>query len=156
MPMPKIYKTAQEQLNEYVRRNEMRPSVVRNKVLELLTSLEQPFLADQLVELCQKERISVATVYNALNLFVMARILHANTRQRGRASTEYELITGKTSRMQIICTKCGRVSDIMDKAMVRLVEEKKYSNFEWQHFSLFVYGECKVCRQKRQTKTMKQ
>ena len=93
---------------------------------------------------------------NALNLFVMARILHANTRQRGRAATEYELITDRTSRMQIICTKCGRVSNITDKAMVRLVAEKKYSNFEWHHFSLFVYGECKVCRQKRQPKTTKQ
>ena len=155
MPMQKIYKTAQEQLNEYVRKNDMRPSVVRNKVLELLTTLEQPFLADQLVELCQKERISVATVYNALNLFVMARILHANTRQRGRAATEYELITDQTSRMQIICTRCGRVANITDKAMIRIVGEKKYSNFEWHHFSLFIYGECKVCRQKKQIRTTK-
>ncbi len=156
MQPQKIYKMAQERLNDYVRKNDMRPSSVRNKVLELLTYMDQPFLAEQLVQACQKERISVATVYNALNLFVLARILHANERQRGRASTEYELITGKTSRMQIICTKCGRMSDITDKAMVRLVAEKKYSNFDWHHFSLFVYGECKVCRQKRTKKGTKE
>lgn len=127
----------------------MRVSAVRNKVLEIICHMEQPFLAEQLVKNCQSERISVATVYNALNLFILAQILHANERQWGRISTEYELITDNTPRMQLICTKCGRVSEFTDKAMARLVAEKKYSNFDWHHFSLFVYGECKVCRPKR-------
>lgn len=141
-----LYNNAVERLNGYLKANEMRPSVVRNAVLEQACYLPQPFTAKQLVEVCKEQRISIGTVYNSLNLFISAQILHATERQRGKTATEYELITGNQHRMQIICQKCGRVSDIQDRAIARLIQERKYSNFTLQHYSLFVYGECKVCR----------
>lgn len=133
----------------------MRPSIVRNVVLEQVCLLPQPFTARELVEACQAERISVGTVYNCLSLFISAQILHANNRQRGQSATEYEIITGNQNRMQIICTQCGRVSDIHDKAISRLIKVRKYSNFNMQNFSLFVYGECKICRKKSNNKEQK-
>lgn len=135
-----------KQLRTYVHENGLRPSRVREMVLEQVCLLPQPFTADQLVEACRAQRISVGTVYNALNLFLLAHILHANERQRGRSATEYELIIGKQMRMQMMCTKCGRVSEIRDKAIERLVKERKYTNFTMRYFSLFIYGECKKCR----------
>lgn len=144
-----LYNNALERLNRYVKTNGLRPSVVRNTVLEQACCLSQPFTAKQLVEVCQEQRISVGTVYNSLNIFISAQILHANERQRGKAATEYEVITGEHHRMQIICQKCGRISDIQDKAIARLIKERKYSNFTLQHYSLFVYGECKVCRRQK-------
>ena len=145
----KVYTSALGLLSAYIRANNMRPSTVRNMVLEQVCTLPQPFTADQLIEACKAERISVGTVYNSLNLFILARILHANERQRGRrTATEYELLPGNTMRMQIICEKCSRVTEFHDKAIERLVRERKYSNFNIQHFSLFVYGECNLCRRK--------
>lgn len=141
-----LYNNAVERLNGYLKANEMRPSVVRNAVLEQACYLLQPFTAKQLVEVCKEQRISIGTVYNSLNIFISAQILHATERQRGKMATEYELITGNQHHMQIICQKCGRVSDIQDRAIARLIQERKYSNFTLQHYSLFVYGECKVCR----------
>lgn len=141
-----LYNNAVERLNGYLKANEMRPSVVRNAVLEQACYLPQPFTAKQLVEVCKEQRISIGTVYNSLNIFISAQILHATERQRGKMATEYELITGNQHHMQIICQKCGRVSDIQDRAIARLIQERKYSNFTLQHYSLFVYGECKVCR----------
>lgn len=141
-----LYNNAVERLNGYLKANEMRPSVVRNAVLEQACYLPQPFTAKQLVEVCKEQRISIGTVYNSLNIFISAQILHATERQRGKAATEYEVITGEHHCMQIICQKCGRISDIQDKAIARLIKERKYSNFTLQHYSLFVYGECKVCR----------
>ena len=118
-------------------------------VLEQACLLKQPFTARQLEEVCKEERISTGTVYNSLDLFVLAQILYASKRQRGKAATENELITNRSSfRMQMICTKCGRVQDIQDKAIARLLQERKYSNFNMQNASLFIYGECKVCRKK--------
>ena len=142
----KSYKAALLQLSAYLKAHEMRPSAVRNMVLEQVCQLPQPFTADQLTKACQEERISVGTVYNALNVFVLAQILHATNRQRGKSATEYELMSGNQIRMQVVCHKCGRVTEIQDKAVERLVKERKYSNFTMQHFSLFVYGECKICR----------
>ena len=141
-----LYNNAVERLNGYLKANEMRPSVVRNAVLEQACYLPQPFTAKQLVEVCKEQRISIGAVYNSLNIFISAQILHATERQRGKMATEYELITGNQHHMQIICQKCGRVSDIQDRAIARLIQERKYSNFTLQHYSLFVYGECKVCR----------
>lgn len=127
----------------------MRVSSVRNTVLEMVCQLPQPFTAQQLVSACEPERISVATVYNVLDLLVDAQVLHATSRQRGKTNIEYELIVGSRNRMQVICLKCGRVTDVRDKAISRLVEDRKYANFNPQHFSLFVYGECKTCRVKK-------
>lgn len=126
----------------------MRPSKVRNMVLTQVCLLPQPFTADQLMAACAEERISVGTVYNALDLFVKAMLLHATQRQRGKAATEYELMAGSPTRMRYICQKCGRTVEIQDKVLTRMVTERKYTNFNMQHFSLFVYGECKICRSK--------
>ena len=86
---------------------------------------------------------------DSLNTFVDAQIFRATERQRGKAATEYELITGSSNRLQIVCKKCGRVTDITDKAITTLVQDRKYSNFNMQHFSLFIYGECRICRKKK-------
>lgn len=145
----KTHNAAQKQLNAYLRAHEMRPSRVRNMVLTQICSLPQPFKAEQLVEACQEERISVGTVYNALSLFVTAEILQLHDRQRGRMASEYEMIVGTTMRMQVVCNKCGRVTEVHDKAIERLIKERKYTNFNLQHVSLFVYGECKLCRKQK-------
>ena len=148
----RAYNSAQEKLARFLHANNGRPSNVRNTVLSLACSLPQPFTAEQLLKVCEQERISVGTVYNSLNTFVDAQILRATERQRGKAATEYEIITGSANRLQVICKKCGRVTDITDKAITTLVQDRKYSNFNMQHFSLFIYGECRICRKKK-TKT---
>ncbi len=145
----RAYILAQEKLVRFLHEHEKRPSKVRNIVLSLACALPQPFTAEQLQRACETERISVGTVYNSLNTFVDAQIFRATERQRGKAATEYELITGSSNRLQIVCKKCGRVTDITDKAITTLVQDRKYSNFNMQHFSLFIYGECRICRKKK-------
>lgn len=150
MKASKIYKLAQERLNRYIKANNMRPSPVRNMVLGQLCSLHQPFTAEQLIAACQAERISVGTVYNALNVFTRAAIVKGLQRQRGHIATEYELINDYVRHMQFVCKKCGRTVDINDKAIAGLIEERKYSNFILQQYSLVIYGECKVCRKRNE------
>lgn len=154
MKTNKNYKLSLERLGRYVKRNGLRPSVVRNMVLEQVCNLHQPFTAEQLIEACRQERISSGTVYNALNLFTKAEIIQGMQRQRGHIATEYELIGDSSQRMQFVCKKCGRIVDFNDKAIAQLIEARKYSNFQISQFSLIVYGECKVCRRKA-TQTIK-
>lgn len=146
------FQIALKRLNDYLKSHGLRPSPVREEVLRQVCLLPQPFLADQLKEKCLSKQISTGTIYNALNVFVLAQILHANNRHRGQASTEYELITDRMVRMQIICEKCGRISDFQDKALERLIAERPYSNLNMQHFSLFVYGECRKCPKRKTEK----
>ena len=133
-------------MDKFVREHEMRPSRVRNMVLEQVCALPQPFTAEQLREACVAERISVGTVYNALNLFLDAHILHAYKRQEGHRATEYELIAAESNKIQIICRKCGRVQNVSATGITSVIKDHTYSNFNMQHFTLYVYGECKICR----------
>ena len=142
------YHSAQERLNDYLKEKGLRPSVVRDYVLEQACELPQPFTARQLETVCKGERISVGTVYNSLNVFVDAGILHVIERQRGRTAMEYELVPNAVTHMQYICQNCGRTVEFNDKAIARLIRERKYTNFNVQHFTLLVYGECKICRTK--------
>jgi Fur family ferric uptake transcriptional regulator len=143
---PKTYETALERLQEYIKANNMRRSVVREMILEQVCLLPQPFTADQLSKACAAERISVGSVYNVLEVFVLAQILHAIKRQRGRTAMEYELTMVTRNRIQVICGRCHRVTSFHDKAIEHLIQIRKYSNFNPSHYTLFVYGECKHCR----------
>ena len=143
-----IYRNAHARLSAYIREHELRESVVRDMVLMQVCRLLQPFTAEQLQEACASERISRGTIYNALNLFIEAGVVHEYERRIGQNVTEYELITTARSHMQLVCCNCGRRTNFNDKAIMRLVNERKYSNFTVQRFSLVVYGECKICRSK--------
>lgn len=145
----KTYEQLQEQLDEYILSHNMRPSKVRDMVLRAACQLPQPFTADDLAKKCTEERISVGTVYNVLNLLILAQILHAIQRQRGKAATEYELVRESSAHMQVVCPKCGRISEFTEPSIIRLVHERRYSNFIAKYFTLVVYGECRVCRKKQ-------
>ena len=144
---PKTYEAALERLNAYIKAHNMRRSVVREMILEQVVALPQPFTAEQLAKACAAERISVGSVYNVLSVFIDAQIIHAFQRQRGQNATEYELTTVVENCIQMICGKCKRATTIHDKAIEHLVANRKYSNFNPHHYTLFIYGECKHCRQ---------
>lgn len=142
----KIFGGALERMNAYLQENGGRYSSVRETVLEHACMLPQPFTAEQLEASCQSEKISSGTIYNSLQLFLKANIIHATKRQKGHQATEYELITGNPIRMQRICQKCGRVTNFRAPALDRLIREQKTQSFFMQHYTLFVYGECRRCR----------
>jgi len=142
----KTYELALERLQAYIKANNMRRSVVREMILEQVCLLPQPFTADLLTKACAAERISVGSVYNVLEVFVLAQILHAIKRQRGRTAMEYELTMVTRNRIQVICGRCKRVTSFHDKAIEHLIQTRKYANFNPDHYTLFVYGECKHCR----------
>lgn len=151
----RAYKMAQEKLDAYIHENGKRFSPVRNMILEQVCALPQPFTAEQLQEACAGERISQASIYNALQLFLKLHIISATKRQQGQSVTEYELTTVNTIRMQQLCCRCGRVTEIRDQAITRLLRERAYQNFKMQRFTLLVYGECRKCRKSETDKKKK-
>jgi Fe2+ or Zn2+ uptake regulation protein len=96
--------------------------------------------------------ISRATVYNALTVMEKAGIVHRLEKEFGKRAAQYEILFLRTSSVKIICQKCGRISDIKDSTIQRMLEDKIFTNFNQERFSLYIYGHCKVCRRKRLTK----
>ncbi len=140
------YKAALLALNQYIWEHKLRHTMEREVVLAIICELKQPFTPAQVVEKAKEENISQATVYNCLNLFNQIGIINLLQKRATKSKAEWEVVSGKHNRLQLICKKCGRVSDFKDIAITNAVKLRKYSNFVPEHFTIFVYGECKHCR----------
>jgi len=105
---PKLpYEEALTKLNAYIESHNMRHTPEREMVLNEICDMQQPFTAEQLTERCKPLRLTQGTVYNSLNLFILARILHSYVREAGRSATLYELAVGVRSTVVMVCTRCG-------------------------------------------------
>lgn len=144
-----IYTHCLEKLHLYLDEHNLHHTPERETILKQIVEHHCVFCPKELQEWLTEAHISRATVYNTLELLCSARILHALKQQINTKQVQYELTLARTNHIQMICPRCGRVSEVKDTAIRNLVLTKKYSNFVPQHFSLYVYGECKVCRKRK-------
>ncbi|MCQ2311714.1 MAG: transcriptional repressor [Paludibacteraceae bacterium] len=141
-----IYPAAEQRMNEYICAHNMRHTQERRTVLRCVCNLKHPFTADQLVEQTAKVFVSQATTYNVIRLLLNARVLHEVQRPGFGGKSGYEVALVSQDSIRMICTKCGREVALADKAISALVRRRRYTNFDMDHYSLYVYGACKVCR----------
>lgn len=142
-----LYEKKAAQLRDYLKINGLRVTEERLLLLKQICRYEGGFTAELLLNDVESVmRISMATIYNTLDLFYSSHIIHKlNQPHKGR-SVEYQLLSGNVHTMRFICTRCGRVVDFQDRAVRNILEAKRFSNFVMSDFSLSVYGLCKICR----------
>lgn len=146
-----IFTEVSNQLYAYIDKHGLRHTTERMVILEAICRLKS-FTVDELRDVLTHLKISRATVYNTLTLLVDANIIRRLDKEFGTRAIQYELVRISQSSVQVICTRCGRVSKIKDSTIQRMLADKRWSNFELQHLTLYVYGKCKVCRKKTQDK----
>lgn len=150
MPQKKqeeIYRKAYDQLCSYLDEHNLRHTPERLCILSSACSLQR-FTVDDLRYSLTGILISRATVYNTLELFEKAGVIRHIEKEYGVRAGQYELSCLKTSSVQIICQQCGRISEVKDSTISRMLEDKRFTNFIPERFSLYIYGKCKVCRKK--------
>lgn len=141
------YEKALAVLDAYIREHKLRHTLERERLLKIMAEVSEPIFTVHDIDAKRKEaHISVPTLYNSLNLFVSARILYKLERTRGVTTEQYKWALDAKNSMRVICTRCGREANFTDKALLRIIQERKYANFLPAHFSLYVYGTCKTCR----------
>ena len=141
------YEKALAILDEYIRANNLRHTLERERLLKIMADVKKPiFTVHDIDEKRKEQHISVPTLYNSLNLFVSARILYKLERTHGVQLEQYKWALDVKSSMRVICTRCGREANFTDQAVQRILHDRKYANFIPAHFSLYVYGVCKTCR----------
>ncbi len=141
------YEKALAVLDEYICANNLRHTLERERLLKIIAELNKPiFTVHDIDAKRQEAHISVPTLYNSLGLFVSARILYKLERTQGVPSEQYKWALDAKNSMRVICTRCGREATFNDKALLQIVQNRKYANFVPAHFSLYVYGVCKTCR----------
>ena len=146
------YQQALSRLNAYLAEQNLKPTYERAFILQTICQTDHAITPAEITQLVKDHNISRSTVYNTIHLFCLARILCCISGQDGAGGVKYELCSDKPNRFRMICTRCGREAELHDKSLQNLISSKKYTNFNFRHFSLYVYGECKVCRKKSATR----
>lgn len=142
-----IQQTLSEQFGTYLTQHQLKHTPERFTILRSVCRLQR-FTIEELQASLTELTISRATVYNTISILQDAGLVQKLDKEYGVRATQYELVRASDSSVQIICQRCGRVSIVRDSTISRMLEDKRWSNFVPDHFSLYVFGKCKVCRRK--------
>gem|GEM_PF-847328 len=145
--MKQDYTEAAKLLQQYVEQHNLRVSYERGVILKTMCEQDQALSSTELVEAVKQHNISRATVFNTLKILLSAQIISPVQARTADKTRRYELNTGRRgSRIEVVCTKCGRITQSTDKVVETQLYGKRWRNFNISGFTVYVYGECKHCR----------
>jgi len=129
---------------DYLQKRGLRLTRVRSIILEAVFTTHSHFDADELYDLVRHKDVSRATIYRTLPFLVDSKLVKKS--MFGLNKEKYEHIYGHPNHFHIICTKCGRVIEQIDKgiecSIIRLAEN---SGFEYKDYNLRISGICSLC-----------
>lgn len=141
------FDTVKDIFTKYLEDHKNRKTPERFAILEQIYAYEGHFNAEDLFNTMQEDyRVSLATVYNTLELLLKCQLIIKH--QFGGQLAQYEKSFGVSSiHHHLICTRCGAVKEFSDKKIRTAIQNKKFAQFNTTHYSLYLYGCCKKCRQ---------
>ena len=159
----KLNESVKQVLNEYLEMNHHRKTPERYAILEAAYHLQGHFTLDDISRYLvdNKFRVSRATLYNTMRLFLKLRLV---VRHRLQDGTKYEASYANANHCHQICTMCGKVSEVKAPEVVRVINDTKLKRFRKDGFALYIYGICSTCQakitrrksQEKKTKSKKQ
>lgn len=144
MSEAEIYSVAEAALTKYMKLHRMRKTPERFAILRKVTQMKSHFNIDRLYEALEKDEgyhVARSTLYATVELLCEAGILRRH--QFGALPTQYEVALG--NHFHLICKRCGKVKEVKDDPFMRQMAAKRYSAFQTEHFSVYVYGTCFAC-----------
>lgn len=140
--------TAIEIFTDYLVKRKHRKTPERFAILEKAYSFVGHFDAETLYKSMLNEyRVSLATVYNTLELLLDAGVIIKH--QFDGQAAEFEKSIGAKIHHHLVCMVCGKIKEFTDKKIKRAIQSKTFASFESSHYSLYVYGMCKKCMKKK-------
>ena len=143
-----VWKKVLRILDNYLEMNNHRKTPERYTILKAIYNIEGHFTIEELSDKLDRDykfRVSRATLYNTLNLFLRLRLI---IRHRFQGSTAYEACFDNTNHCHQICTMCGRVTEVKSSLIEEAIEATHFRRFHKDGFTLYVYGICSICQGK--------
>ncbi|MCC8038515.1 MAG: transcriptional repressor [Bacteroidales bacterium] len=142
----------EEALGAYLAQHRMRFTPERRELVRMVDRQQGRFTPAQLMEQMQQEghRVSLATVYNALGLMLKASVVKRH--QFSTSNAAYEKVvrhSPSSGRFQLVCNTCGRIREIKDTHVARLLRRQDLGSFHPACYTLHVYGICNSCYRKQ-------
>lgn len=138
---------AREVLDNYLESNLHRKTPERYAILDAVYSIDGHFSLEQLGAVLEKEhfRVSRATLYNTMHLFIELRLVVRHSLVDG---TKYEACVNNENHVHQVCTVCGRVTEIQAPLVTKAIDGTKLKRFRRDAFALYIYGVCSSCQGK--------
>ncbi|MBN1468763.1 MAG: transcriptional repressor [Fusobacteriaceae bacterium] len=137
-----------ENIGDYLKKHEIKPSYQRIKVFEyLLNTKEHPTVDDIYRALVDEiPTLSKTTVYNTLNLFIEKQIAVVIVIEENETRYDVEM----NFHGHFKCEKCGKVSDVdIDPEVINF---DSLNEFQINEHHLYFKGICKDCLEKEKIK----
>lgn len=135
-----------EIFNEFIAARGLRRTPQREKILDIFLSTERHVSADELYKLVNKKNpdIGYTTVYRTMKLLSESGL--CGEIDLGDGVLRFEHKYGHQHHDHLICTKCGRFTEVMDSKIEGLQDDlaKKYGFMPLKH-KLQIFGMCKKC-----------
>jgi Fur family ferric uptake transcriptional regulator len=139
------YEAIEDIFTEYLKKHRHRKTPERYAILKRIHLYEGHFNADVLYNsMCENYRVSLATVYNTLELLIDCKLLVKH--QLGGQFAQYEKTYGTSIHHHLVCTHCGRIKEFSDKKIRVAIQSKAFVHFHTSHYSLYLYGLCSKCK----------
>jgi Fur family ferric uptake transcriptional regulator len=143
----KVLDKAKAILDNYMEMTSMRKTPERYAIMKAIYTLDGHFTVDELNAEIQKNGLMVsrATLYNTLRLF---QKIHLVVRHRLADRTKYEAALRNDSHSHLICTMCGKVTEVELPEVETALAAAHLNHFRKDGFTLYVYGVCSNCQSK--------
>ncbi len=137
---------ARNTLTKYLEENGRRKTPERYAILDTVFAMGGHFTLDMLGQKLEQDnfRVSRATIYNAINLFLKLRIVIKHNIQN---ESFYEVYSDDNHCHQI-CTVCGKVKEVQNADIYEFISNMRLKRFHQRGFNLYIYGVCSTCQAK--------
>lgn len=148
----KTNEAAEEQFTRFLRSRRLRKTSERYAILKKVSKMPRHFSSEDLSEALDAEgyHVSLTTVYATLELLCQCGILLRHIFGR---HAQYE-VSGQ-NHCHLVCTQCGKVREVNDDELTRLLTSRRFSRFTPAYFSTSIYGCCSTCARKQKKETQK-
>ncbi len=139
---------ARQILDNYLETNNHRKTPERYAILDAIYSIDGHFTLEDLGEKLNGEchfPVSRATLYNTLRLFLELRLV---IRHNFQGTTKYEACYDSDSHCHLICTVCGKVTEVKSPEVTEAIGHIPLGNFSKDGYTLYIYGTCGACKDK--------
>ena len=141
---------------EYLKNKNLRNTPERDVILEEVYAKDGHFDVDELFIRLRKnypkKRISKASIYRNIPLFIKAGLVRESVTDGSR--TLYEHVLGHAHHDHMNCVECGKITEFYDEKIDNIQEKLcKKNEFEILWHAHVIYGICKKCSKGKKKKS---